>query len=209
MVVIGETSDNRKVKALLSLCWIMVTLCPAFPYKIIYAEQYYRLYHRHFYQDSDRAMENIVWLEKALEADFCNPLYALAEIDNKSEWRHYRYLFKMHVNLKLVEQFRQLANRYDKQVAYFYNAPWRSQNLESLGMAEELYRTALHYWQEARLWAAKLERSAHHLEGIQLWEDERYRILSGELDYREILEHDLKRLRRVQGEFERMDEQSY
>ena len=187
----------------------LLTACPAFSYKLIYAEQYYRLYHRHFYQDSDQTMENIVWLEEALEADFCNPLYALARISNKSEWRHYRYLFKMHVNLKLVEQFRHLASRYDKRVAGFYNAPWRAANLKSLGIAEELYRTALYYWRQARLWASKLENSPHHLEEIQRWEDERYRIANGELDYKDILEHDLARIARIRSDFERMDGKTY
>ena len=53
---------------------------PANAYFVTYKEQYYRLYHLHLIQYPDDTMENIYWLEKALEADFCNPLYALALI---------------------------------------------------------------------------------------------------------------------------------
>jgi hypothetical protein len=154
-------------------------------------------------------MENIVWLEKALEADFCNPLYALARIESKDEWRHYRYLFKMHVNLKLVELYRTLGSRYDKRVAYFFNAPWKEANLGSLETAEKMYETALYYWDEAKRWLSKLRRSPHHLEEIQNWEDERHRIQIGELDYEEFIYKDLKRLENVRARFEVMDENTY
>ena len=98
-------------------------------YRVLYAEQYYKLYHLHFYQYPDDTMENIFYLERALQADFANPLYALARVDTRDQWAQYRTLFKMHVNLKLVELYLALGVKYDKQVAYFYNAPWREQNL--------------------------------------------------------------------------------
>ncbi|HUV08156.1 MAG TPA: hypothetical protein VMX75_10535 [Spirochaetia bacterium] len=187
----------------------LFALLQVFPYKILYAEQFYRLYHLQFHQSPDSTMENIVWLEKALEADFCNPLYALAEIKNKEEWKHYRYLFKMHVNLKLVELYRTLGSRFDKREAYFFNAPWRRQNLESLSTAEQMYKIALAYWEKARQWADKLRGSPHHLEEIQKWEDENYRILSGELDYGDILGEQLDKLSRVRAAFEKMDATTY
>ena len=75
----------RRTAVFLLLCFIATARI--FPYKILYAEQFYKLYHLHFYQNPDNTMENIVWLEKALEADFCNPLYALAAVEGKEEWR--------------------------------------------------------------------------------------------------------------------------
>jgi hypothetical protein len=197
---------KRTVSAFLLL---ILSIAYVHPYKILYAEQFYRLYHLHFYQNSDNTMENISWLEQALKADFCNPLYALAKIDNREEWKHYRYLFKMHVNLKLVELYRALGSRYDKQVAYFYNAPWKRQNLESLEIAEKMYRIALYYWREALSWAKKLSFSPHHLEEIQRWEDEKHKIQTGELDYRDIIEEQLTRLRRVRLQFQSMDEGTF
>ena len=94
-------------------------------YFVTYKEQYYKLYHIHYQQYPDDTLENIYWLEKAINADFCNPLYALGKINDRTDWEKYRYLFMMHLNLKMVEQHLRLGMKYDKQVAYFYNAPWK------------------------------------------------------------------------------------
>lgn len=182
---------------------------PAFSYKLFYAEQLYELYHRHFYQDSDNTMENIVWLEEVLKAPFANPLYALANIKNPGEWKHYRYLFKTHVNLLLVKLYMNFGSRYNKQIANFYNAPWKEQNLESLDIAENLFSMSLYYWDQAIYWSKKLNGSPHHLEDIQYWEDENYRIMTGELDYRDIIGEHLLWLETVRRNFLSMDEQTY
>lgn len=178
-------------------------------YRVLYAEQYYRLYHLHFYQYPDDSMENIYYLEQALQADFANPLYALARVETPQEWAQYRSLFRMHVNLKLVELYLTLGSKYDKQVAYFYNAPWRQDNLRSLESAEQCYRVAVGYWQEALRGAAELPRLHFNLEEIQLWEDERARIRSGDLDYARIIAGHLERLERVRAAFRAMDENTY
>ena len=188
---------------------LFVLSSPLFGYRILYAEQFYRLYHEHLYHDSDHSMENIVWLEEALKADFCNPLYALAKINNPSEWKHYRYLFKMHVNLLMVKHYLHFGSRYDKRVAFFFNEPWKRQNLESLEIAESLYQAAVVYWKEALSWAQKLEGSPYHLEDIQAWEDEQYRLKTGDLDYGEIIQEQLARLSGVRKTFESMDDQTY
>jgi len=182
----------------------------SYGWRILYAEQYYKLYHLHFYQYPDDSMENIFYLEQALKADFCNPLYALARITNKVEWRRYRYLFKMHVNLKLIEQYLILGSKYDKMVAYFYNAPWKEDNLKSLKIAERVYRVALGYWKEALKWSSMAWKMRYvHLPEIQYWEDENLRIETGKLNYREIIEAHLARLNRVRKDFERMDKNTY
>jgi hypothetical protein len=178
-------------------------------YRILYAEQYYRLYHLHFYQYPDDSMENIFYLEQALKADFANPLYALARIEDKQQWAQYRLLFKMHVNLKLVELYLTLGSKYDKMVAYFYNAPWKEQNLDSLDKAEQAYRVALGYWKEALGWAVRTQHLGFNLEGIQRWEDEWKRILTGDLDYQEIITGHLSRLERVRHTFQAMDQNTY
>jgi hypothetical protein len=190
---------------------LLFLLCASglFAYRVLYAEQYYRLFHLHFYQYPDDTMENIYYLEQSLKADFANPLYALARIESKQEWAQYRTLFKMHVNLKLVELYLTLGSKYDKMVAYFYNAPWRQESLDSLELAERAYRVALRYWQEARSLAAELPWLYFNLEEIQNWEDERARIWNGELDYAEIIGEHLDRLERVRQQFLSMDENTY
>jgi len=182
---------------------------PASSYKILYAEQYYRIFHTHFYQYPEDINENIWYLEQALKSDFCNPLNALARIENKKEWEKYRNLFYMHVNLKILEQYRLLASKFDKQAAYFYNAPWQEENLKSLQVAEMNYTKALYYWDEAVSWAKKASRQRIYLEEIQNWEDEAFRIMNGDLDYRRLLKKDLYRLSQVRADFEAMNENTY
>ncbi|MDR3303254.1 MAG: hypothetical protein LBS86_02455, partial [Treponema sp.] len=116
-------------------------------YIVRYKEQFYRLYHIHYNQYPDDSIENIRWLEQALKADFANPLNAVARIENEIQWEKYRYLFMMHLNLKMIEQYIALGNKWNKRTAYFYNAPWRDQNLKSLETAETCFRIALVYWQ--------------------------------------------------------------
>ncbi len=202
-------------RAFALLFWAVLLLLAVVPsrraeaYRILYAEQYYRLYHLHFYQYPDDSMENIFYLEQALKSDFANPLYALARIENKQQWAQYRLLFKMHVNLKLVELYLTLGSKYDKMAAYFYNAPWKEQNLDSLDKAEQSYRVALGYWQEALGWAVRTRHLGFNLEGIQRWEDEWKRILTGDLDYQEIITGHLSRVEQVRRTFQAMDQNTY
>ena len=100
-------------------------------------------------------MENIYWLERAVAADFANPQYALSRIKDKTDWEKYRYLFMMHVNLKLIEQHMRLGRTWDKKIAYFYDAPWQDQYIRDLETAESCYRAGLYYWTEAKVWAEK------------------------------------------------------
>jgi len=190
-------------------------LLPAIPlnaYYVQYKEQYYELYHQHYIQYPDDTMENIYWLEKAIKADFANPLYALALIANEIQWEKYRYLFMMHMNLKLIEQYRLLGSKWDKKNAYFYNEPWKEQNLESLDIAETTYKAGLTYWSEAKKWAVKASETKFrfiHLERVQFWEDEATRIMDGSLDYTRIVGRDLDHLEKVRSRFKAMDDKTY
>ena len=189
---------------------VVIFAHPAAAYSTQYAEQFYDLFHLHFYQYPDDTMENIWYLEQALSHPFANPLYALAKINNKLQWERYRYLFSMHINLLLIQQYRILGSKYDKRVAYFYNYPWKKENLDSLKTAERLYKIALGFWKEAVAWSAKASRlSMVQLPAIQSWEDESYRIQTGKLDYRAIIEKDLARLEHVRKTFENMNSSTY
>jgi hypothetical protein len=189
-------------------CLLLITaVIPLNAYYVTYKEQYYRLYHLHYIQYPDDTMENIYWLEKATKADFCNPLYALALIENETQYEKYRYLFNMHINLKMIEQYLFLGNKWNKRRAYFYNAPWKEQNLESLETAENCYRAALHYWTDAAQWAAKARERRFYfitLPRVQFWEDEALRIETGSLDYEKIISRELALLQKVRERFEAM-----
>jgi len=199
-----------KLKIWLLPLFFFLVLQPAFSYKLIYKEQLYELYHMQLYQYPERIAENIAWLQQAVKADFANPLYALARIDNKREWERYRYLFNMHLNLKLVEQFLLWGSKYNKFEAYFYNYPWKEENLKSLDTAESLFKSALEYWKEAQRWSAKAAAIPWiNLKEIQFWEDESDRIENGELDYSAIISRHLDRLQQVRDTFQNMDSQTY
>jgi hypothetical protein len=190
-------------------------LLPGIPlnaYFVTYKEQYYRLYHLHYIQYPDDTMENIYWLEQAVKADFSNPLYAMALIENETQWEKYRYLFMMHINIKLVEQHLFLGNKYNKRNAYFYNAPWKEQNLDSLETAETCFRTALYYWDEALSWYHKAQDRRFrfiNLQKIQFWEDEAGRIETKSLDYGKTINRELALLQGIREKFQAMDENTY
>jgi hypothetical protein len=199
-----------RARPVLALALLALSALGAAAYPAYYKEQYFKLYHEHYISYPDDAIENIYWLEAARKADFCNPLYALAKIEDQKHWERYRYLLDMHLDLKLIEQHLALGSKLDKRVAYFYNAPWKEQNLESLKTAETAYEAALAYWAEAK----ELAKKAMALRWIQLddaeaWTGEAFRIDEGELDYADIIGRQLARLRRVRADFERMDGTTY
>ena len=185
---------------------------PAHAFFVTYKEQFYRLFHMHLGRDPDHIMENIYWLEQALAAPFANPLFALALIENETQWEKYRYLFKMHLNLKLVQQYLFLGNLWNKRTAFFYNAPWRDQNLESLDIAEKCFRTALIYWEEAQRWAEKANDRRFrwiNLQRVQFWEDTAYRINNGTLNHGRTIRRELASLQNVRERFQAMETHYY
>lgn len=205
-------AENKGVKRTLILFIIIGSFVPPnlFAYKLLYAEQFYKLYHTHYIQYPEDSAENIYYLETALKRPFVNPLNALGVIKNEAEWERYRLLFTMHVNLKLIEQYRLLAVKFDKHDAYFYNYPWKQENLRSLEMAELYYKDALYYWDKVIEQTELLADVNYiYIEGLEYWEDELYRINSGELDYDEFISNDLKRLEEVRAAFEAMTPETY
>jgi len=200
------------MKRFAAVCALLIASSMALPgYPVYFKEQYYRLYHTHYIQYPDDTIENIYWLEQAQKADFCNPLYALAKIEDEKHWERYRYLFNMHIELKLIEQHLYLGVKFDKRVAYFFNAPWKKENLESLKIAETAYRAGLAYWKTAQDWARKANAMPWTmLPEVQDWIDEAYRISTGELDYGRTIGRELARLEEVRAAFEAMsDDGSY
>jgi len=197
-------------RTLLAAILVLGAAATASAFPVYYKEQYYKLYHEHYIQYPDDAIENIYYLEQARKADFCNPLYAMAKIADKQQWERYRYLLDMHIDLKLIQQHLALGSKFDKRVAYFYNAPWKKENLDSLKTAETAYRAALSYWDDARALALKaMGMRFVGLEGAEYWVDEAARIESGDLDYADIIGDELARLARVRADFEKMDASTY
>ena len=177
-----------------------------------YKEDFYKLYHIHYQQYPDDCIENIYWLEKAAQADFCNPLFTGVKIENQKQWEKYRYLFQMHINLKLIEQHLRLGRTYDKKVAYFYDAPWKDEYVRDLEKALSCYTAGLYYWKEAQLWAEKANAVSFNFLFItekQFWEDERERIKNGQLDYAKMLNREISRVQKVRDTFLAMESKKY
>ncbi|MBO5116739.1 MAG: hypothetical protein J6C25_04445 [Treponema sp.] len=191
------------------LVLFFIPLQKADAYMVKYKEDWYKLFHVHYQQYPDDCMENIYWLEKAVEADFCNPLYADAKITTEKEWEKYRYLFQMHINLKLIEQHLRLGRIYDKKCIYFYDAPWKEEYLSNMEKALSCYKTGLYYWKEAKIWYEKANAPTFrflYIEDLQFWEDERERIFTGELNYEKIINREVERLEKNISELKAMDE---
>ena len=199
----------RKIYPLV-IIFTLITCSGAYSYKLLYAEQFYKLYHSHYIQYPEDSAENIYYLETAVKRPFVNPLNAIGVISDETEWKRYRELFTMHVNLKLIEQYRLLALKYDKFDAYFYNYPWKQENLKSLQMAELYYKDALYYWDRVLEQVARLDELKYmYIDGLEYWEDELYRIKNGELDYNEFINNDLERLYSVREKFKAMTPDTY
>lgn len=199
-------------KSKLLLIFVLISLIlsstPLSAYMVKYKEDWYNLYHVHYQQYPDDCIENIYWLEKAAEADFCNPLFTGIKFTSEKEWEKYRYLFQMHINLKLIEQHLRLGRTYDKHDIYFYDAPFKDEYLRNLEKALSCYNAGLYYWQEALLWAEKANASSFNFMFItdrQNWEDERERIKTGELDYGKILKREIARIENNIKELNTMD----
>lgn len=211
----SKSADTIAVKSkFLILTAIIAYLIPftANAYVVKYKEDYYKLFHVHYTQFSDDCIENIYWLEKAVNADFANPLYAMAKIETETQWEKYRFLFQMHLNLKLIEQHLRLGRIYDKKAAYFYDAPWKDEYLRNLEKAKACYEAGYYYWKESMLWAEKANISQYnflYITDLQNWEDEKERIVTGELDYKKTLDRELTRLNKVIEDLVAMESKSY
>lgn len=196
------------VKIIFSI--ILLTFLPSSlsAYMVKYKEDWYKLYHVHYQQYPDDCIENIYWLEKAVQADFCNPQFVDIKIETEKEWEKYRYLFQMHINLKLIEQHLRLGRSYDKKCIYFYDAPWKDEYLNNMQKALSCYQAGLYYWQEAKVWCEKANAASFNflfITGKQNWEDERERIANGDLDYEKMLKREINRLEKNIKELHEMD----
>lgn len=177
-------------------------------YAVKYKEDWYKLYHIHYAQTQDDCIENIYWLEKAARADFCNPQFVDFKIETEEEWEKYRYLFQMHINLKLIEQHLRLGRIYDKKNIYFYDAAFRDEYLRNLEKCLSCYEAGLYYWKEAKVWCEKANESKFnflYIQPKQNWEDERERIVTGELNYERILNREINRVKDNMNKLQSMD----
>lgn len=204
-----KIKERKRLILLLLGIVAIIDLTPSYAYMVKYKEDWYKLYHIHYQQYPDDCIENIYWLERAARADYANPLYAYQTIKSETEWEKYRYLFQMHINLKLVEQHLRLGRIYDKYEAHFYDAPHKDEYLRNIEKALSCYKAGLYYWQEAVKWRAKAGVKRFYfvnLSEVQFWEDEAARIEDSSLDYDKMLTREIKRVESVKEAFMEMED---
>ena len=161
--------------------------------KLYYAEEFY-LYALNLYYTNPNLERNIRFMQWALQAPFDNQVRSIALIETEHDFRRYKSLFRMHVNLLIIDSYLQLARRFDKEHVYFYNKIWYAEELqESFTIARYFYQVAINYWEEAKKHAAGADETPGRI-NLDYWEDEQYQIQTGELDYGEIIDDHLQKL---------------
>ena len=181
-------------------------------YRLKYKEQLYELYHRHLTMYPEKFAENIYWLEQVLRSDFANPFNALAKISTKKEWEWYRNHFNLHINLLLTKLYLGWGKKYGREKVYFYNAPWKEENIASLQKAITLFEHAIIYWQKSLQYVKSIDDMNEFfmsLDAIHYWEDEYIRIKLQKLDYTVIIQRELQKAKNAIAEFEAMNETTY
>jgi hypothetical protein len=182
-------------KTLLSLMLLLpVLLLPSQVQarRLYYAEEFY-LYVLNLYYTNPNLERNIRFMQWALEAPFDNQVRSLAKIETESDWYRYKSLFRMHVNLLIIDSYLQLARRFDKEHVYFYNLWFAEELHESFTIARYYYETARNYWDEVVKHAAETEETPGRID-LDHWEEELYLIQTGELNYGEIIADHLRKL---------------
>jgi hypothetical protein len=132
-------------------------------------------------------------MQWALEAPFDNQVRSLARIETENDWFRYKELFRMHVNLLIIDSYLQLARRFDKEHVYFFNLWYAEELKESFAIARYYYEVALIYWDEVKRHAEAADGIPGRID-LDHWEDELYVIQTGELDYGMIIEGHMQKL---------------
>ena len=160
--------------------------------RLYYAEEFY-LYVMNLYQVNASLERNIRFMQWALKAPFDNPVRSLALIETENDFKRYKTLFKLHVNLLIIDSYLQLARRFDKEHIYFFNLWYAEELQESFTIARYYYETALVYWDEVKRFTELASEFPGSI-SIDHWEDDLWLIQEGELDYKTIINEHLYKL---------------
>jgi len=159
-----------------------------------YLEDYYLLYGKKLYYNENSLRVNIKYLETSLTAYFRHPSQAIVKVETRKEYRKYRILMYMHINLLIMRNHMRIASQYDKQKLYFYNYDFAKDIRDSLVYAEKYYKEAIPYWNKARKYAKMASRIKISTR-LSYMESERYSIISKELNYGRIIKRYIKRVK--------------
>ncbi|MBN1500837.1 MAG: hypothetical protein JW982_11805 [Spirochaetes bacterium] len=156
-------------------------------------EDFYLLYGMPLYYNENDLRENIRLLKIALTVNFRHPTKALCRITTEQEYYKYRNLMFMRINVLIMRDYMRIASQYDKRDVYFYDVHYEEDLIKSFAIAEENYRAAIPYWEQA-LKYAKTASTVKLTTDLGSIESERYSFVTGEIDYRKIINGHLSRL---------------
>jgi len=149
-------------------------------------EDYYLLFGMKLYYNENSLRKNIEMLKIALNCKFRHPSQALVKIETGDEYLKYRKLMFMHINLMIMRNYLKIGSRYDKKNIKFYDAAFAKDINDSLDIAENMYKEAIPYWQEAKKYADESSKIKITTKLSNI-ETERYRIIHGDLDFSKII----------------------
>ena len=185
-------SASLKVFLLIFFLFSLVITQAAHARRLYYAEEFY-LYVMNLHYTNAPLERNIRFMQWALKAPFDNPVRSLAVITTEDEFKRYRALFRMHINLLIIDSYLQLGRRFDKEHVYFFNL-WYAESLKkSFTISEYYYIFGLNYWEETKKFAEEGSVIPGRI-NIDEWEDELHLIQTNELDYESIIQSRLEKL---------------
>lgn len=142
-----------------------------------YLEDYFQLYSERLYYGEDEIKLNIYFLEKGLNSPFRHPSKALCLLKTELEKKKYESLLKMHLYLKIMQNYLLLGRLYDKRIIYYFNMPFKEDLKKSLNIAKNYYNIAKNYWQKVLFYANEASKVNSTIE-LDWLENELYLILN-------------------------------
>ena len=151
--------------------------------KIYYCEDYYDLYARRNYYNQDEICLNILFMQGALKSPWRPAYRALLPLHTEQEQKKYRDLIRMHLNLRILQDYLYLGRLYDMQDLYFYHRDFTDDLVKSLQFAEYYYGIAAGYWIEVKRHAVDAFLMKDVRIGLDTLEDEMNLIVFRDVDW--------------------------
>lgn len=172
--------------------------------KIRTKEDFLRLYNTWLYADLDSVSRNIYFLELATVVPFDHPIKALTVITNEMQYERYKNLIMMHLCRMLTQEYINYGYFYMKEHLYFFNEEFKKDYLDGYDIAEFYFTKSREYWNQALGYAQAADAVVGWRLDLHYYEDEIYKIKTGELDYYKVLDNLMTRIQNNRDEIVQM-----
>ncbi len=167
-----------------------------------FKEDFFTKYASYLIPDPDYVSRNIFFLELAYTLPWDDPIRALVPVTNQMQYAKYQNLLMMHICLMLTKEYINYGYLYFKEHVYFYNRDYFTNYLQGYEVAEKYFNDARGYWDQTIHFAQMADAyTGWHMnlnfDGIHIaFEDEVYRIKTGDLNFYPIIDNLMVRLNR-------------